>query len=66
MKTDNNIFITSNSLIKPKKTNNNINIISNYKKNQKKEKEIINENFLNYLIDEQPNYANFDNVIDFY
>ncbi len=66
MKTDKNIFITSSSLIKPKKTNNNINIISNYKKNQKKEKEIINENFLNYLIDEQPNYANFDNVIDFY
>lgn len=70
MKTDTNFFITNsvifNSSNNNKKTKNNINKITNYKQSQKEEKEIINENFLNYLINEQTNYANFGKVIDFY
>ena len=70
MKTDTNFFITNsvifNSSNNNKKTKNNINKITNYKTKQKEEKEIINENFLNYLINEQTNYANFGKVIDFY
>ena len=70
MKTDTNFFITNsvifNSSNNNKKTKNNINKITNYKQRQKEEKEIINENFLDYLINEQTNYANFGKVINFY
>ena len=75
MKTDNNFFITHIFSINSKSTNSykniidnksKINIIPNYKNNQKEEKEILNENFFDYLINNQANYAKFENVIEYY
>ena len=74
MKTDKNFFITNtlsiNSIstsgipnIKNKKM---INIIPTNKNIKNKEKELLNENFLDYLINNQTNYANFEKVIDYY
>ena len=67
MNTDNNFFITNtqikDSLNNSQKTKGNK---TNYKKYQKEEKEIINENFLDYLINNQTNYANFEKVTEYY
>ena len=67
MNTDNNFFITNTQIIdslnNSQKTKGNK---TNYKKYQKEEKEIINENFLDYLINNQTNYANFEKVTEYY
>ena len=68
METDNNFFITNTLTLKASKyfQKTNKSLISNYKKNQKEEKEIMNENFLDYLINNQSNYANFEKITEYY
>ena len=68
METDNNFFITNTLTLKTSKyfQKTNKSLISNYKKNQKEEKEIMNENFLDYLINNQSNYANFEKITEYY
>ena len=70
MKNENNFFITNTLTIKSTNksqiTKYGKNTISTYKKNQKEEKELINNNFLDYLINNQANFANFEKVIEYY
>ena len=71
MKKSENIFITNTLSNKLKSTNESSELSNKERRNEKCEKELkekgkIMENFFDFLINENPNYADFDKVIEYY
>ena len=71
MKKSENIFITNTLSNKLKSTNESSELSNKERRNEKSEKELkekgkIMENFFDFLINENPNYADFDKVIEYY
>ena len=68
MKKSNEIFITNTNTAKIKSTNESSTLTNKISKFEKKEvsKETLIENFFDYLINENSNYANFEKVTDYY
>ena len=68
MKKSNEVFITNSNSLKLKSTYETSNVSNIIKKNEEKskEKEKITENFLDYLINDNSNFANFQKVTEYY
>ena len=68
MKKSSEIFITNTNSLKVKSTNETSNISNKLskKENKETEKEKITENFFDYLINENSNFANFEKVTEYY